>query len=467
MTRGCSSPCGSYGIRLGAERRHRLGTVLRTSTSSPWSRTRPTTTSRTLDDRHQGRPRRPQQRRPAVTADGSTSRGSPAPGKDPARSTTATCSPNSCSRATTSRPTSTAARAIRRCSSTTRSSTQSTRPRRSRSSTTSADRPGIVQDNLWPVAATSCTAAPRTARQRRRPDARQGQPHRPRPPGRDGYFPDGGQYGLWAEFNRGATPACGNYWDDNLRPRATPPAPLLAVPVLHGRAPTRRGHARCSPRLRLLLTASGAGQARPKARFKATPSHRRRPARQARRARHEVQALPLPLAPAAGQDGAQARQGQRTGGALSVPTVGMKRIRLTVLDRHGRRTGDEAAAGPARVGRPASGGRSAGSPGGAAGRPAAASRRCRRSPAVVRRRRDPAASERGVRSAVAAGHNVCVSRRRRRRPQQPPGSTDRFVGTSDAGSMGRSRSGVVGITLRARFRSTGSPIRTGSPSSSR
>ncbi len=31
-----------------------------------------------------------------------------------------------------------------------------------------------------------------------------------------GYFPDGGEYGLWAEFNRSATTACGNYWDDDL-----------------------------------------------------------------------------------------------------------------------------------------------------------------------------------------------------------------------------------------------------------
>jgi hypothetical protein len=41
-----------------------------------------------------------------------------------------------------------------------------------------------------------------------------------------GYFPDGGKYGLWAEFNRSATTACGNYWDDTLSltqsPASTP-----------------------------------------------------------------------------------------------------------------------------------------------------------------------------------------------------------------------------------------------------
>ena len=35
-----------------------------------------------------------------------------------------------------------------------------------------------------------------------------------------GYFPDGGDFGLWAEFDKSATKACGNYWDDDLS--ATP-----------------------------------------------------------------------------------------------------------------------------------------------------------------------------------------------------------------------------------------------------
>ena len=37
-----------------------------------------------------------------------------------------------------------------------------------------------------------------------------------------GYFPEGGQYGLWAEFNHTATHACGNYWDDTLTPTGSP-----------------------------------------------------------------------------------------------------------------------------------------------------------------------------------------------------------------------------------------------------
>lgn len=40
-----------------------------------------------------------------------------------------------------------------------------------------------------------------------------------------GYFPNGGAYGLWAEFNRAATTSCGNIWDDN---RAPTPAPSSA-----------------------------------------------------------------------------------------------------------------------------------------------------------------------------------------------------------------------------------------------
>ncbi len=35
-----------------------------------------------------------------------------------------------------------------------------------------------------------------------------------------GYFPDGGDFGLWAEFSKSATKACANYWDDDLS--ATP-----------------------------------------------------------------------------------------------------------------------------------------------------------------------------------------------------------------------------------------------------
>ena len=37
-----------------------------------------------------------------------------------------------------------------------------------------------------------------------------------------GYFPDGGEYGLWAEFSRSATTSCGNVWDDNLAPTPAP-----------------------------------------------------------------------------------------------------------------------------------------------------------------------------------------------------------------------------------------------------
>ena len=38
----------------------------------------------------------------------------------------------------------------------------------------------------------------------------------------NGYFPNGGYYGLWAEFSRSATTACDNYWDDNLSPTRNP-----------------------------------------------------------------------------------------------------------------------------------------------------------------------------------------------------------------------------------------------------
>ena len=38
----------------------------------------------------------------------------------------------------------------------------------------------------------------------------------------NGYFPAGGQYGVWAEFNRSATTSCGNVWDDNLAPAPAP-----------------------------------------------------------------------------------------------------------------------------------------------------------------------------------------------------------------------------------------------------
>jgi hypothetical protein len=37
-----------------------------------------------------------------------------------------------------------------------------------------------------------------------------------------GYFPNGGYYGLWAEFNPNVTTACDNYWDDNLAPARNP-----------------------------------------------------------------------------------------------------------------------------------------------------------------------------------------------------------------------------------------------------
>ena len=36
------------------------------------------------------------------------------------------------------------------------------------------------------------------------------------------YYANGGSYGLWADFNRNATQACGNYWDDNLAPTPRP-----------------------------------------------------------------------------------------------------------------------------------------------------------------------------------------------------------------------------------------------------
>jgi len=38
----------------------------------------------------------------------------------------------------------------------------------------------------------------------------------------NGYFPNGGYYGLWAEFSRSATTACDNYWDDTLSPTRNP-----------------------------------------------------------------------------------------------------------------------------------------------------------------------------------------------------------------------------------------------------
>ena len=37
-----------------------------------------------------------------------------------------------------------------------------------------------------------------------------------------GYYSRGGQLGLWAEFDRSATTACGNYWDDTLSPTGSP-----------------------------------------------------------------------------------------------------------------------------------------------------------------------------------------------------------------------------------------------------
>ena len=49
-----------------------------------------------------------------------------------------------------------------------------------------------------------------------------------------GYFPDGGEYGLWAEFNESATKACGNSGTTTCADHARlPPAPLLT--------PTARG----------------------------------------------------------------------------------------------------------------------------------------------------------------------------------------------------------------------------------
>ena len=37
-----------------------------------------------------------------------------------------------------------------------------------------------------------------------------------------GYYRNGGKLGLWAEFNRAVTTACGNYWDDDLSPTRSP-----------------------------------------------------------------------------------------------------------------------------------------------------------------------------------------------------------------------------------------------------
>jgi hypothetical protein len=37
-----------------------------------------------------------------------------------------------------------------------------------------------------------------------------------------GYFKNGGEIGLWAEFSRSVTQACDNYWDDNLAPTERP-----------------------------------------------------------------------------------------------------------------------------------------------------------------------------------------------------------------------------------------------------
>jgi len=37
-----------------------------------------------------------------------------------------------------------------------------------------------------------------------------------------GYYSNGGEIGLWAEFNKDATRACGNYWDDNLKATGSP-----------------------------------------------------------------------------------------------------------------------------------------------------------------------------------------------------------------------------------------------------
>jgi hypothetical protein len=37
-----------------------------------------------------------------------------------------------------------------------------------------------------------------------------------------GYYSRGGQLGLWAEFDKSATTACGNYWDDTLSPTGSP-----------------------------------------------------------------------------------------------------------------------------------------------------------------------------------------------------------------------------------------------------
>jgi hypothetical protein len=37
-----------------------------------------------------------------------------------------------------------------------------------------------------------------------------------------GYYSNGGEIGIWAEFNKAATRACGNYWDDNLKATESP-----------------------------------------------------------------------------------------------------------------------------------------------------------------------------------------------------------------------------------------------------
>ena len=244
------------------------------------------------------------------------------------------------------------ARATRRSSTTTPSSTRSRRPRRSRCSTTSAGSASVdVVDNLLAGGGyvmyggakngTGNVTGPILIKDNRIARGRQDS---------HGYYPNGGEIGLWAEFNKAATKRVrqllGRQPEGDGEPRQH--ALLTSPGTVHGLAPADRGHhGRVARRVRR----GRRGRSHGTVQGDAARSHDR-PGRQARRAGLEVQALPLPLAATTRQEGPEARQRQGPGAAASLPDGGRE---ADPADRYRSSRPpvpeDQAAAGPTRSGR--------------------------------------------------------------------------------------------------------------------
>jgi hypothetical protein len=213
----------------------------------------------------------------------------------------------------------------------------------------------------------------------------------------------------------------------------------------------------------LLVASAAEAEAAPKARFKATP---RAPttaqvvkldarASKCRRCRYRWQQL----------RGKKARKlGKGKGRVLRhrFPTAGVKRIRLTVIDRHGRRSRKTKrlrvrsvpnAGTPVPLPGPAPAPVVAPPP--PVGPPPVSPLPPLGQPSCVAGATTATTAEQ-VRSTVEAGENVCVTTAVGDvNLNNLTSSTVRNIGTSGAGSMGAlSLSGSSRITLRARFRST-------------